>query len=149
MTAQFLRELIDSEIFVGAGYDDANLVAALARFGGDHLAHRTVSDQCQSHSCLLNCVANLKYMSTASSSSRFEMRSWSVCASRIEPGPSNKAFPQFDRYVPYLSNWGKALLLGPGSILDAHTDHERISKRELEDAVDIYFKLATQLSKHE
>src|SRR5687768_17754166 len=82
MTAQFLRELIDSEIFVGAGYDDANLVAALARFGGDHLAHRTVSDQCQSHSCLLNCVAKLKYMSTASSSSRFEMRSWSVCASR-------------------------------------------------------------------
>ena len=56
---------------------------------------------------------------------------------------------RFTTDIPYLSNWGKALLLGPGSILDAHTDHERISKRELEDAVDIYFKLATQLSKHE
>src|SRR5687768_17584177 len=98
MTAQFLRELIDSEIFVGAGYDDANLVAALARFGGDHLAHRPVSDQCQSHSCLRNWVSNLKCMSSASSSSRFEIRSSSLCASRIEPGPNNKAFPQFDRY---------------------------------------------------
>ncbi len=39
---------------------------------------------------------------------------------------------RFTTDVPYLSNWGKPLLLGPGSILDAHTDHERIAKRELE-----------------
>jgi acetylornithine deacetylase len=44
-----------------------------------------------------------------------------------------------------LSQWGKPLLLGPGSILDAHTDHERISKRELADAVDLYLKVAKQL----
>jgi len=49
---------------------------------------------------------------------------------------------RFTTDVPYLSNWGKPLLLGPGSILDAHTDHERISKRELEAAVDLYMKLA-------
>lgn len=54
---------------------------------------------------------------------------------------------RFTTDIPYLANWGKALLLGPGSILDAHTDHERISKRELEDAVDMYVRLATQLSK--
>ncbi len=56
---------------------------------------------------------------------------------------------RFTTDVPYLSNWGKPLLLGPGSILDAHTDHERISKRELEDAVDLYVKFATELSNHE
>lgn len=52
---------------------------------------------------------------------------------------------RFTTDVPYLSQWGKPLLLGPGSILDAHTDHERISKRELEDAVELYVKLAKQL----
>ncbi len=52
---------------------------------------------------------------------------------------------RFTTDVPYLSNWGKPLLLGPGSILDAHTDHERISKRELEHAVEIYVNLAKKL----
>jgi acetylornithine deacetylase len=52
---------------------------------------------------------------------------------------------RFTTDVPYLSSWGKPLLLGPGSILDAHTDHERISKRELEHAVDLYVKLAQML----
>ena len=54
---------------------------------------------------------------------------------------------RFTTDVPYLSNWGKPLLLGPGSILDAHTDHERVSKRELEHAVDLYVKLVGELSK--
>jgi len=52
---------------------------------------------------------------------------------------------RFTTDVPYLSNWGKPLLLGPGSILDAHTAHERIQKRELADAVELYLKLAKQL----
>ena len=49
---------------------------------------------------------------------------------------------RFTTDVPYLSNWGKALLIGPGSILDAHTEHERVSKRELEEAVNLYVKMA-------
>ena len=53
---------------------------------------------------------------------------------------------RFTTDVPYLSQWGKPLLLGPGSILDAHTDHERISKRELEDAVEMYVALAKKLN---
>lgn len=52
---------------------------------------------------------------------------------------------RFTTDVPYLPEWGKPLLLGPGSILDAHTDHERISKRELEQAIDLYLKLSKQL----
>jgi acetylornithine deacetylase len=52
---------------------------------------------------------------------------------------------RFTTDVPYLSEWGKPLLLGPGSIFDAHTAHERISKRELEQAVDLYLRLSKQL----
>jgi len=52
---------------------------------------------------------------------------------------------RFTTDVPYLSEWGKPLLLGPGSIFDAHTDRERISKRELEQAVDLYLRLSKQL----
>jgi len=53
---------------------------------------------------------------------------------------------RFTTDVPYLPNWGKALLLGPGSILDAHTEHERIAKHELERAVELYVTLANKLS---
>jgi len=41
--------------------------------------------------------------------------------------------------------WGQPFLIGPGSIHVAHTTEERISKRELSDAVDIYARMATQL----
>ncbi|HEV2836092.1 MAG TPA: M20/M25/M40 family metallo-hydrolase [Pyrinomonadaceae bacterium] len=52
---------------------------------------------------------------------------------------------RFTTDVPYLSNWGRPLLLGPGSILDAHTEHERIAKHELERAIDLYVMLANKL----
>ncbi len=41
--------------------------------------------------------------------------------------------------------WGQPFLIGPGSIHVAHTTEERISKRELSDAVNIYARMATQL----
>jgi len=47
--------------------------------------------------------------------------------------------------VPHLSNWGKPLLFGPGSIHDAHTARERISKTELERGVELYVQLARRL----
>ena len=47
--------------------------------------------------------------------------------------------------VPFLSNWGKPLLIGPGSIHVAHTDHEQISIDELHRAVDAYETLAAAL----
>jgi len=52
---------------------------------------------------------------------------------------------RFTTDVPYLSNWGQPLLIGPGSILDAHTAHERISKNELNKAVQLYVDLAKKL----
>jgi acetylornithine deacetylase len=41
--------------------------------------------------------------------------------------------------------WGQPFLIGPGSIHVAHTAEERISKKELSEAVDIYARMATQL----
>jgi acetylornithine deacetylase len=52
---------------------------------------------------------------------------------------------RFTTDIPYLTNWGKSLLLGPGSILDAHTDHEQVSKKELTEAVELYVRLAKEL----
>ncbi|MDT4966033.1 MAG: acetylornithine deacetylase [Acidobacteriota bacterium] len=51
---------------------------------------------------------------------------------------------RFTTDIPYLTKWGSPLLLGPGSILDAHTAHERVDKRELIQAVDLYVRLAQQ-----
>jgi acetylornithine deacetylase/succinyl-diaminopimelate desuccinylase-like protein len=55
---------------------------------------------------------------------------------------------RFTTDIPYLSEWGAPLLLGPGSILNAHTDHEFIEKRELSDAVDLYVQLVRVLLKN-
>ncbi|HZH29752.1 MAG TPA: M20/M25/M40 family metallo-hydrolase [Pyrinomonadaceae bacterium] len=52
---------------------------------------------------------------------------------------------RFTTDIPYLPNWGAPLLLGPGSILDAHTADERIRKDELTAAVELYARLAARL----
>jgi acetylornithine deacetylase len=52
---------------------------------------------------------------------------------------------RFTTDIPYLTNWGKPLLLGPGSILNAHTKHEFVYKRDLEEATNFYFDLASRL----
>jgi acetylornithine deacetylase len=56
---------------------------------------------------------------------------------------------RFTTDIPYLPNWGTPLLLGPGSILDAHTAHERIRKDELVEAVELYARLAAHLLAHD
>lgn len=52
---------------------------------------------------------------------------------------------KFTTDVPSLTNWGEPFLLGPGSIHVAHTPDERIRKRELLEAVELYVKLAMRL----
>ena len=47
--------------------------------------------------------------------------------------------------VPLLTRWGRPLLLGPGSIHVAHTDHEHVAVAELREAVDLYESLAHRL----
>ena len=47
--------------------------------------------------------------------------------------------------VPQLTSWGIPILVGPGSIHVAHTDHEHISVDELQAAVALYESLGTRL----
>jgi acetylornithine deacetylase len=47
--------------------------------------------------------------------------------------------------IPALTAWGEPYLLGPGSIHVAHTPHEKIAKKELLEAVNLYVELATSL----
>jgi acetylornithine deacetylase len=51
----------------------------------------------------------------------------------------------FTTDIPKLSNWGEPVLLGPGSILVAHTEREFIAKAELFRAVDLYEQVARHL----
>ncbi len=53
----------------------------------------------------------------------------------------------FGSDIPYLGNLGKPLLIGPGSILDAHTAHEKILKRDLLEGIELYDRLARTLLK--
>jgi acetylornithine deacetylase/succinyl-diaminopimelate desuccinylase-like protein len=51
----------------------------------------------------------------------------------------------FGSDVPYLANLGKPLLIGPGSILDAHTANEKMSKQEMVEGAAIYVRLVKKL----
>ena len=51
----------------------------------------------------------------------------------------------FTTDIPWLSNWGEPLLIGPGSIHVAHTDAEYVEKQQLHDAVDLYCGIAKRL----
>jgi acetylornithine deacetylase len=52
---------------------------------------------------------------------------------------------RFTTDIPYLTSWGQPLLLGPGSILVAHTKDEFVLKKDLESAVGLYVTLAEKL----
>ncbi len=52
---------------------------------------------------------------------------------------------KFTTDIPQLSNWGEPLLLGPGSIHVAHTPFEKLAKRELKEAVELYIQVAKRL----
>jgi acetylornithine deacetylase len=47
--------------------------------------------------------------------------------------------------APHLARWGGPLVLGPGSILEAHTEHEKVPKAELRAAVGEFVRLAGAL----
>ncbi len=52
---------------------------------------------------------------------------------------------RFTTDVPWLTNWGTPVLIGPGSIHVAHTEREHIPKKQLHEAVDLYCSIARQL----
>jgi acetylornithine deacetylase len=57
----------------------------------------------------------------------------------------NQKVVRFTTDIPYLTKWGQPLLLGPGSILVAHTKGEFVLKKDLERAVELYVGLARRL----
>ena len=60
------------------------------------------------------------------------------------PGFETAIFP-YTTDVPQLTSWGMPILVGPGSIHVAHTDHEHISVDELHAAIGIYESLGKRL----
>lgn len=55
----------------------------------------------------------------------------------------------FTTDLPSLTNWGRPLLLGPGSITTAHTERECVRKADLVAAADLYYRLVCDLKKRE
>jgi acetylornithine deacetylase len=51
----------------------------------------------------------------------------------------------FTTDIPALSNWGEPILLGPGSILAAHTEAENIPKQQLQECVELYVRIGREL----
>jgi acetylornithine deacetylase len=51
----------------------------------------------------------------------------------------------FTTDLPSLTAWGRPVLVGPGSIAVAHTDHESIRKSDLVAAVELYARLVREL----
>jgi acetylornithine deacetylase len=52
---------------------------------------------------------------------------------------------KFTTDIPSLTAWGEPFLLGPGSIHVAHTPFEKLAKKELLEAVELYVALAREL----
>ncbi len=74
--------------------------------------------------------------------------------SRAEPheihvpaGEPNDLVVKFGSDIPYLSRIGRPLLVGPGSIHDAHTAHEKVGKQALREAVEQYVVFSETLLK--
>lgn len=82
---------------------------------------------------LIDGRATIKYFSVAEPVRMLAVDGFESCVVR------------FTTDIPQLTNWGTPLLLGPGSILSAHTDHERVAKSELSAAVDLYAQLGRTL----
>jgi acetylornithine deacetylase len=59
-------------------------------------------------------------------------------------GFERASFP-FTTDIPFLAGWGQPLLLGPGSVLLAHTDEEHVAIADLERAGETYEALARRL----
>ena len=56
---------------------------------------------------------------------------------------------RFGSDVPYLAEIGETLLVGPGSIHDAHTAHEKVGKAELVASVELFHDIAAALLRTE
>ncbi|MCM2313689.1 MAG: M20/M25/M40 family metallo-hydrolase [Thermoanaerobaculia bacterium] len=63
----------------------------------------------------------------------------------VVPRGAQSTVVAFNTDAPHLGNLGRPLLYGPGSILDAHTDRERIAKGDILAAIETYRALVPDL----
>jgi acetylornithine deacetylase len=97
---------------------------------------RLVGDSASTRAALEQCAAGLAEV-------EFTLEIPFVRLRAVEGLPTMVA--KFTTDIPQLTNWGEPLLLGPGSIHVAHTPHEKLAKRELLEAVDLYVAVAKRL----
>ena len=76
---------------------------------------------------------------------KLEILSYSLPVKLLAVDGFEQKVVRFTTDIPHLTNWGQPLLLGPGSILVAHTKDEFVLKKDLEDAVGLYVELAKKL----
>jgi acetylornithine deacetylase len=101
-----------------------------------HLLVRTVGPSDEVKEAITQAVAGRADVSFSLDLSYVRMR-------RVGNLPTMIA--KFATDIPSLTEWGEPFLLGPGSIHVAHTSHERISKKELLECIDLYVELAENL----
>ncbi len=76
---------------------------------------------------------------------KLETMSCSLPVKMLEVEGFKQKVVRFTTDIPYLTKWGTPLLLGAGSILDAHTSDEFVLKKDLETAVILYENLVKRL----
>lgn len=74
-----------------------------------------------------------------------ELLSYSLPVRMLAVDGFEQKVVRFTTDIPHLGRWGQPLLLGPGSILVAHTKDEFILKKDLETAVGFYRDLVKKL----
>jgi aspartate kinase len=125
----------DTSVNIGiiAGGTRTNVLATEARAD---LHFRLVTDSDHVKQLLERAVggrASIEYLSVTPPVRLMGMRGFEQCV------------VGFTTDTAHLGHWGTPLLLGPGSIHDAHTAHERIAKTELARGVDLYARLVRSL----
>lgn len=74
-----------------------------------------------------------------------EIMSYSLPVKMLAVDGFKQKVVRFTTDIPHLGKWGQPLLLGPGSILVAHTKDEFVLKKDLETAVELYVNLVKKL----
>jgi acetylornithine deacetylase len=78
-----------------------------------------------------------------------EVMSYSLPVKMLAVDGFKQKVVRFTTDIPHLGNWGQPLLLGPGSILVAHTKDEFVLKKDLEHSVELYTNLVKKLLRTE
>lgn len=106
---------------------------------------RLVSDSGPTRDALTAAVAGLADISFPLEIPFMRLRGMDGLEWPADAKPVDTMIAAFTTDVPALTNWGEPMLLGPGSIHVAHTPNERLSKKELFEAIELYTQIAGRL----